>query len=445
MPAFNESSDVKNFFYRTPTTNVTQYWYNRGASGWRFDVAPDISHQWWNEYRGYAKSYKSDGPLIGEVFQDASSYLAGDQLDGVMNYRFRKNVLGFARGFDWEDNDNSGGNKIVGLTPSQFNRAMMAIREDYPLPAQRAMLNLIDSHDTNRALFTLKNSFESTSEAKLRLKLAALFQFTYIGAPMVYYGDEAAINAPSYGNSGSGLAEDDPYNRAPYPWSDETGNQNIYGPVDSDMVGYYSTLGSLRNNYSALRTGSFAPLLMGDITASATDNNTFAFVRTDATRSFIVVMNNGTTSNTATIPVGAYFADGTELTDAFSSSLAPNVSVVVSGGQINVTIPARSGYIFSNFAPTAANAFVSGKVTNNSGRAIFRATVELISSKGERRSVLTNSFGFYQFDDVQAGQTYVLRVRNRNNQSVQQVVTVNDSIADLNFVLDSEMGNLKRK
>lgn len=446
LPVFNENDAVKDFFYRTPTTNVTQYWYDRGASGWRFDVATDISHQWWNEYRGYAKTFKSDGPLIGEIFQDASQYLAGDQLDSVMNYRFRKNVLGFTRGFDFEDNDNNGANKIVGLTPSQFNRAMMAIREDYPLPAQRAMLNLIDSHDTNRALFTLKNSFESTAEAKLRLKLAALFQFTYIGAPMVYYGDEAAINAPSYGNSGGGLAEDDPYNRAPYPWSDEAGNQNVYGPVDSDMVSYYSVLGSLRKNNSALRTGSFASLLTGDTTASATDNNTFAFVRSDATRSLIVVMNNGTTSNTATIPVGSYFADGTELTDAFSSSFAPNVSVVVSGGQITVTIPARSGFIFSNFVVTAANASVSGKVTNNSGRAIYRANVELINQKGERRSVLTNSFGFYQFDDVQAGQTYVLRVRSsRNNQSVQQIVTVNDSIADLNFVLDSEMGNLKRK
>ncbi len=198
-----------------------------------------------------------------------------------MNYRFRKNLLGFARGFDWEDNDNNGNNKIVGLAPSQFNRAMMAIREDYPLPAQRAMLNLIDSHDTNRALYTLKNSFETTAEAKQRLKLAAIFQFTYIGAPMVYYGDEAAINAPSQANNGSGLAEDDPYNRAPYPWSDEAGNQNIYGPADQDMIGFYTILGVLRNNYSALRTGEFAALLMGDITANEFDNNTYAFARSD--------------------------------------------------------------------------------------------------------------------------------------------------------------------
>ena len=92
---------------------------------------------------------------------------------------------------------------------------MLAIREDYPLPAQRSMLNLIDSHDTNRALFSLTELGDNgLTEAKQRLKLAAIFQFTNIGAPMVYYGDEAGINAPSVANSGGGLAEDDPYNRA---------------------------------------------------------------------------------------------------------------------------------------------------------------------------------------------------------------------------------------
>lgn len=440
LPVFNENDAVKDFFYRTPTTNVTQYWYDRGASGWRFDVATDISHQWWNEYRGYAKTYKSDGPLIGEIFQDASQYLAGDQLDSVMNYRFRKNLLGFTRGFDWVDNDNNGDNIIVGLAPSQFNRAMTAIREDYPLPAQRAMLNLIDSHDTNRALYTLKNSFESTAEAKQRLKLAALFQFTYIGAPMVYYGDEAAINAPSAANNGSGLAEDDPYNRAPYPWADETGDQNIYGPADQDMINFYTLLGGLRNNYSALRTGNFAALLIGDTTASATDNNTFAFVRSDASRSLIVVMNNGTTSNTATIPVGSYFADGTELSDALSPNpLSPSGSIIVNGGQITITIPARSGMIMSNFAITAANASIGGQVTNQTGRAVSKASVEIIDQQGERRRTLTNTFGYYNFDDVQTGQTYIVRVKSKKS-SVERVVTVNDSISDLDFVISSDVG-----
>lgn len=59
------------------------------------------------------------------------------------------------------------------------------------------MLNLIDSHDTNRALYVLTEEGDTgLTEAKQCLELAALFQFTYIGAPTVFYGDEAAINAP---------------------------------------------------------------------------------------------------------------------------------------------------------------------------------------------------------------------------------------------------------
>ncbi|MBS1795411.1 MAG: carboxypeptidase regulatory-like domain-containing protein [Acidobacteria bacterium] len=438
LPAFNENAAVKDFFYRTPTTNVTQYWYDRGAGGWRFDVAPDISHQWWNEYRGYAKSYKSDGPLIGEIFFDASQYLAGDQLDGVMNYRFRKNVLGFARGFDWEDNDNSGGNKIAGLTPSQFDRAMLAIREDYPLPAQQSMLNLIDSHDTNRALYTLKNSFESQSEAKDRLKLAAVFQFAYIGAPMVYYGDEAGINAPSLANNGSGLPEDDPYNRAPYPWADEAGDASVYGPADSSLISFYAALGVLRRGHPALRTGNYATLLTGDTTASGTDDNTFAFVRYNANEKIVVVMNNGTTANTAQIPVGAYFADGTVLNDVIGgggNNFAPAATYTVTGGTITVTVPARSSAIVSNFVPTAAGVAIGGRVTDAKGRGLTGVRVSLTDARGAVRTATTNSFGFYGFKDVPAGETLIVNAQSKRLriENPTRVLTVDQEQFDIDF------------
>ncbi len=343
LPALTENNAVKDFFYRTPTTNVTQYWYDRGAGGWRFDVAPDISHQWWNEYRGFAKTYKPDGPLIGEIFPDASQYLAGDQLDGSMNYRFRKNALGFARAVDWSDNDNNGSNRILGLSPSQFDASLRSIREDYPVPAQRAMLNLLDSHDTNRALYSLTAPGDSgLTQAKERLKLAALIQFTYIGAPMVYYGDEAGINAPSLGNSPGGLAEDDPYNRAPYPWADEAGNQNIYGPADTGLINFYTSLGAIRRRSKALRTGDFKTVLTGDTTAAATDDSTFAYARVDGNEKVLVVLNNGAASNSAALPVADLFADGTVLTDLLGSG-----NVTVTGGVASVVPAARSGMILA--------------------------------------------------------------------------------------------------
>jgi glycosidase len=347
----DDSAAVRDFFYRTPGANVTEHWYERGASGWRFDVANETSHNWWNDYRTYAKGYKSDGPLIGEIWPDASQWLAGDQLDSVMNYRFRKNVIGFARGqAGWNDNDNSGGNGIQNLSPSQFDHALRAIREDYPPQATAAMLNLIDSHDTNRALYVLTLGGDSgLTQAKERLKLSALFQFTYTGAPMVYYGDEVAINSPALANGPNG-PEDDPYNRAPFPWADEQGDQTVYGPADASVTGFYTTLAHMRKQHPALRTGSFETLLTGDTSASATDDNTYAFARTGGGETAIVALNNGAGVNTASIPVTAYFADGAELQDALSGT-----TYYVSGGHVNLTLTARSGAVLFDSSTAAVD------------------------------------------------------------------------------------------
>jgi glycosidase len=449
LPVFNKSNPVvRDFFFRSTGTNVTKFWYTRGASGYRFDVATDIPHDYWNEFRPYAKSYKADAPLIGEIFGDASQYLAGDQLDGVMNYRFRKNVLGFTRNADWEDNDNSGSNKIVGLTPSQFNRAMLAIREDYPLPAQMAMLNLIDSHDTNRALYTLVETGDNgLTEAKQRLKLAATIQFTWLGVPMVYYGDEVAINAPSLANNSNGLAEDDPYNRAPYPWTDETGNQNVYGPADTNVMNYYALLGAIRQSHPALRTGSLTTLLMGDLTASTTDNNTFAYARVLGNDKIIVILNNGSTTNTATVPVGAYFPDGTTLTD-YTNNGSFNfgdpqllANFTVSGGNVTVNIPARSGVILGNTTTTAAQVSLTGRIVNNRGGALRRVTVALRDlTTGETRTTQTDGDGFYRFYDLTAGASVLVAPRSKIYAFMPEsrFLTLTESLIAADF-----MGNLQ--
>ncbi|HEX8686814.1 MAG TPA: alpha-amylase family glycosyl hydrolase, partial [Pyrinomonadaceae bacterium] len=340
LPVFNEGAGVRDFFYRGAADNVTRHWYERGAAGWRFDVANDISHDWWHEYRPFAKGYKADGPLVGEIWPDASQYLAGDQLDSVMNYRFRKNVLGFARGANWSDNDNSGDNTIVGLTPSQFDRALRSVREDYPPQATAAMLNLLDSHDTNRSLYVLTVGDDGgLAQAKERLKLSALFQFTYMGAPMVYYGDEAAIDAPSQANGPNG-PEDDPYNRAPFPWEDEAGDPDVYGPADAGVRDFYTKLGHMRKQFVSLREGSFETLLTGDTTPSASDDNTYAFARVSGAERAVVALNNGAGANTAGVPVAAHFADGASLVDVLTGT-----SYTVSGGHVSVALAPRTGVV----------------------------------------------------------------------------------------------------
>ncbi len=379
----DNSSAARDYIYRAPG-NVIQHWYDRGTSGWRFDVADEISHDWWREFRAYAKSYNPQGPLVGEVWYDASQFLAGDQLDSVMNYRFRKNILGFARGSaDWNDNDNNGGNSIVALTPSQFDHALRSVREDYPAPATAVMLNLIDSHDTNRALYVLTILGDSgLVEAKERLLLTALFQFTYLGAPMVYYGDEAGLDSPSLANGVNG-PEDDPYNRAPYPWADETGDANLYGPADSTLIDRYTALAHLRKEHPALRSGNFTTLLTGDTSASSSDNNTYAFARSGAGETAVVVMNNGAVTNSASVPVSAFFTDGAQLQDALSGGI-----YTVSSGSLSVSLAARSGALFflapaaADVTPPVASLSLSPAANSNGWNNTTPVTVNLSGSDG---------------------------------------------------------------
>jgi glycosidase len=337
LPQFaHDDPAVRGFFYRAGAGSVLGRWDQAGAAGWRFDAAFAIDHGWWRDLRTYAKSYASDGPLIGEVWDDASQYLLGDQLDSVMNYRFAQGVLGFVRSADWSDD--------VGYTeastPSQLDHALHAQREDYPPAALAAMLNLIDSHDTNRALFMYTEPGDhGLVEAKQRLRLASLLQFTYLGAPMVLYGDEAAIDAPAL-TAGPNGPNHDPYVRAPYPWADQSGDASVYGPADGAMIAWYQRLAQLRSAHPALRSGSYTTLLTGDTTPDPHDDGVFAFARASAHDAAVIMLNKSSASDSARFAVGRWFADRTRLTDALTGA-----HVVVTGGYVRVTLAPRTGAV----------------------------------------------------------------------------------------------------
>jgi hypothetical protein len=238
-----------------------------------------------------------------------------------------------------DDNDN-GNDAIIPLTPSQFDTASRAVRDDYPLTATMAMLNLIDSHDTNRALYVMTQPGDNgLVQAKKRLQLAALFQFTYLGAPMVFYGDEGAINAPSLATGPTGSIAD-PYMRAPYPWTDQAGDPSVYGPPDQNVIAFYTLLAHMRQQFPCLQSSSFTTLLTGDTQQPSTAANTYAYARTGGGQTAIVALNNGSSSNSPAIPVSAYYSDGTALQDALTGTM-----YTVSGGNVTVTLPAISGVV----------------------------------------------------------------------------------------------------
>jgi glycosidase len=327
LPTLNdESASVRDFIFRG-SASVVAYWTRiRGADGWRLDVAHELSHSWWRDFRTSVKRYAPDAPLIGEITAgpvDATEYLFGDELDGVMNYRFRQIAIGFVRQTSWTDSSGT----IPALRPSQAAHALRAILDDYPKQAAAVAFNLIDSHDTNRALYALTEpGAGGTTIAQQRLRLAALLQFTSLGAPMVYYGDEAGINAP--GKSGFG----DPYNRAPFPWTDESGNVLTYGPPDIRTTQYYEHLGALRHQYPGLRTGSVVTLF-----ASA---DIFAFARVaPPDKPIIVVLNKAEHEVKDAIPIRGLYPNGL-LQEPMTGD-----KFTISSGDLRVDVQPRSGLL----------------------------------------------------------------------------------------------------
>lgn len=306
LPKLNQSNPaVREFEY-----SVARRW---SPDGWRLDAAQEMSHRWWAAFRKAVP-----GPLIGEDTAgpvDASAYLLGTELDGVMNYRFRDIALGFVRSTNWGDSSGT----IRALTGRQTSHALQALLADYPRQAAAVSFNLIGSHDTNRALFVLD---EPPVVAAQRLRLAAFMQFTVPGAPMIYYGDEVAVNAP--GKNGFG----DPYNRAPYPWQDTGGTPDI------QTLSYYSQLLSIRRQLPALRSGSFVPLF-----ANA---SVLAFARiSPPDKPVIVVANKSSSDQRVTIPLRGLYSSGVLEEPQTGNKFQ------VTNGKLTLTATSRRGQILA--------------------------------------------------------------------------------------------------
>lgn len=357
---FDFNNDGNNGFGGPP---VIQYWYGLGADGWRFDVANEIPYDFWEEFRQQIKINDGYlGPLYTEVWYEAQPWLLGDQQDSTMNYRYRKAVLGFLIDSTWTDNDNNGDQTMYQLSPSVFDYVLNSIREDYPAPAWYTMMNLMGSHDTNRALFVLREQSSDLPSALAKLKMMAALQFTYPGSPTIYYGDEAGLGAADYGGyslwgagyGSAGSQQDDPYNRHTYPWEPTLENDyntwvgsgtydfnSVTGATPptytytNDLRQTYSILGITRNSYPVLRTGDVVTVLTDDA------NNIYAYIRINTTSCAVAIFNRSTATRNVTLNGLPSQCNG-----AFKDVLNGGADWAVAGGSVTVNnIPALSSAV----------------------------------------------------------------------------------------------------
>lgn len=358
----HDDPEVRDYFINNGTASVGPYWISQGADGWRLDVAPEIDHgqihdpgdDYWEAFRAAVRAVNPEAYIVGEEWGNATSWTIGGEWDATMNYQFAAAVLSFWRDTPFVDNDFHGSSSAGTLNPigpGGVNERLLNLQERYAPEAWQAMMNLFGSHDTNRALFLLDHNTGSNntalysdpgydwSDAITRLKGAVLMQMTLPGAPTVYYGDEVGtVNPPVYDGS---QWQDDPYNRAPYPWLDASGTPfyaHMASAAAQDALrSHYSTLIGLRNGNAALRTGSFDPLLTSD----AGDVYAYGRKLNDDTNAAVVVVNGSGSTQSVTVDVGGYLPVGATLTDALNGGSV----TVAADGTVTVSAPARLGNV----------------------------------------------------------------------------------------------------
>lgn len=340
---------------------ATERWMNpkgRGAAhgidGWRLDVAFCVAHPFWKAWRAHVKRLNPEAYLTAEIVdvpEKTVPYVQGDEFDAEMNYNWAFAAVEF-----FVDPPSQR------TRASEFDAKLRHLRDLYPPGVASVAMNLLGSHDTNRIASYIHNrgigryrewgkfyalsktsenprySARRPSDADFALqKLLVIFQMTYLGAPMIYYGDEVGL----WGGN-------DPDCRKPMLWPDLTYADEVFNPdartthapdkveIRRDLLDHYRKLIAIRRAHPALLRGDYRTLLADDA------RDIFAFERNGDGDHVIVAFNNSDAPLAPTLPLrpGATYRD--ELTGA---------TIEAPSGTASVTIPPKWAVVLTTVDP----------------------------------------------------------------------------------------------
>lgn len=245
MPKLN----TKNPETKKYLLDVARYWVEEfDIDGWRLDVANEVDHAFWRDFRKTIKEIKPDVYILGEIWHDSMPWLQGDQFDAVMNYPFTDAVVNY---FAKQQ-----------LSASEFSHMITEVLHMYPANVNEVAFNLLGSHDTPRILTLAGGRPE-------RVKLAYLFQLTFLGTPCIYYGDEIGMSG---GN--------DPGCRACMIWDEDRQNRKLFSFIKS--------LINLRKSDDIFANHARFRFLKAD-----DDANTIIYEKYNQTKRVLFIINNG--------------------------------------------------------------------------------------------------------------------------------------------------------
>lgn len=279
--------------------NIGKKWvsppYN--VDGWRLDVAADlgqsngVNHDFWRKFRKVVKEANPNALILAEHYGDPKAWLKGDQWDTVMNYdAFMEPLTWFLTGM--EKHSDEFRVDLLG-NADNFKRAMKHHMSRMMTPSQQTAMNQLSNHDHSRFLTRTNHKVgrvgklgSKAAEENINVAVmreAIVVQMTWVGAPTLYYADEAGV-----------CGFTDPDNRRTYPWGHE----------DKELISFYREMIRIHKNYVSLKKGSLRIL--------KTDYALLSYGRFLEDEQIIVVLNNADKLREVKIPVWkAEVEDGT--------------------------------------------------------------------------------------------------------------------------------------
>ncbi len=329
LPVLNKREpSVQALVFGAPDS-VTRHWLRLGASGWRIDTMSDPSFPagFWQGFRSAVKAETPDAPIVGEAWQrdQALPLIRGDTADTITDYRSRTPLLAYLGTADSRGFADDGASE---LSPSALASEFAGVLEDEPPAVAGTAFRLLDSHDTERALWSLTPGATATDKAipanlavgKARLRLAALMQFTLPGAPVIYYGDEVGMTGAT-----------DPNNRGTYPTNGG----------DQQLAAWYRQLAATRDALPVLRGGDLRFLLTDE------PSRTLVFARSAPGALVITAVNPGSTSVALDVLLAQPIDGGTPIRDGIRfSDLVGGPDATSADGHLHIALPPLGGALF---------------------------------------------------------------------------------------------------
>jgi cyclomaltodextrinase len=284
-----------------------------GVDGFRLDVSGEIPMGFWRDYRKVVRAVNPEAYIVGEIWWlewpdkllDPKVFLEGDQYDAIMNYRWYR----IARGFF--------GQAVPILTPTTFVSEIERINAGIGTDNLQVMMNVSSSHDTPRLSTSLYNKTMDKYNAKpsdnpdykinkpdaltiREQKLLLIHQFTFIGAPQIWNGEEIGM-----------WGADDPDCRKPLIWDDlvyeeerAAFDQNHSRPVDAvkpdkELFSFYQKLIKMRKDNPVLINGGLTFPVADDA------KMVLAYSRLKGNEEIICVFNRSDKAQSVDIPVNS--------------------------------------------------------------------------------------------------------------------------------------------